>query len=247
MNIAERFNIYTAIHKGLRAYMCEVLVQVGRMDPDDADEVRTAVAAVRGLVEFSRGHVQHEDEWIHPALEARRPGSSAATQADHQHHQDTFELLDGSLRNLERSTGAGRTAAARLLYRQLALFVAENFEHMHVEETDNHATLVTCYSEQEVLELNARLVAAVNPGTMSIALRWMIPYSNAPERAAMLGGMLASAPRPVFDGVMALIQPHLSGRDLAKLNASIGKMAPPAAEVGAAGDVIEHADAALAA
>ena len=198
MNIADRFNIYTGIHKGLRAYMSEVLVQVGRLDPDDSGEVRTALAAVRELVEFSRGHLQHEDEWIHPALEARRPGSSAATQADHQHHLDTFELLEGSLRSLERSTGAGRTVAARQLYRQLALFVAENFEHMHVEETDNHATLVTCYSEQEVLELNARLVAAINPGTMATALRWMIPHLSAPERAALLGGMQASAPRAGF-------------------------------------------------
>jgi hypothetical protein len=82
---------------------------------------------------------------------------------------------------------------------------------------------------------------------MAIALRWMIPHSNAPERAALLGGMRASAPRSVFDGVMALIRPHLSGRDLAKLNAAIGTMAPPAAEAAAPANVTEHADAALAA
>ncbi len=247
MSSADRFNLYTGIHKGLRAYMSEVLVQVGRLDPDDSGEVQAAVAAVRGLIEFCRSHLQHEDEWIHPALEARRPGSSAGTQADHQRHLETFALLEGSVRNLERGTGSGRTAAALQLYRQLALFVAENFEHMHVEETDNHAMLVACYSEQELLELNARLVAAVDPETMVTALRWMVPHLSASERAAVLGGMQASAPRPVFDGVMRLIRPLLSDRDLAKLSAAIGPMAPPATEVVNARDVMERADAALAA
>lgn len=247
MSSADRFNLYTGIHKGLRAYMSEVLVQVGRLDPDDSGEVQAAVAAVRGLIEFCRSHLQHEDEWIHPALEARRPGSSAGTQADHERHMETFALLDGSVRNLERGTGSGRTAVALQLYRQLALFVAENFEHMHVEETDNHAALVACYTEQEVLELNARLVAAVDPATMAIVARWMIPHLSAPERAAVLGGIQASAPQPVFDGVMELIRPLLSNRDMAKLSAAIGPMARPAYEVVAAGEVWERASAALAA
>jgi hypothetical protein len=228
MNSADRFNIYTGIHKGLRAFMCDVLIQVGCLDPDDAGEIRSAAAAVRALLEFARGHLQHEDEWIHPALEARRPGSSKESQADHRQHRETFAQLETSLRVLERSEGGERNAAALGLYRQLALFVAENFEHMHIEETENHATLVACYSEQEVLELNQRLVAAVSPGMMATALRWMVPSISAQERASLLGGMRANAPRPVFEGVIALVRPHLSGRDWAKLGAAIGPLSPPA-------------------
>ena len=70
----QRFNLYAQIHKGLRACMSEVLVSVGRLDPQDDDEVRTAAAAVRGLIDFARDHLEHEEQLIHPALEARRPG-----------------------------------------------------------------------------------------------------------------------------------------------------------------------------
>lgn len=240
---AERFNIYTEIHKGLRAFMCEVLVQVGRLDPRDPGEIRSAAAAVRELIEFARGHLQHEDEWIHPALEARRPGSSRESQADHRQHLEAFTLLETSLRALERSEGSERNAAALRLYRQLALFVGENFEHMHIEETENHATLVACYSEQEVRELNQRLVAAVSPGMLATALRWMVPSVSAPERASLLGAMRANAPRPVFDGVITLVRPYLSGRDWAKLGAEIGPMSPPATAASVAAKVSQRAEA----
>jgi hypothetical protein len=222
----ERFNIYTQIHKGLRACMCEVLVRVGRLDPYDSIEIESAATAVRGLVEFARDHLSHEEALIHPALEARRAGASRESHAEHEQHLETFDLLESSLRILERSSEPERPAAVLRLYRQLALFVAENFEHMHVEETENHAALAACYSEQEILELHARVVAAVKPAAMTVAMRWMIPASSAPERAAIFGGMQQNAPAPVFAAMLGVVRPHLDARDWAKLRAAIGPMPP---------------------
>ena len=224
MTDADRFNLYTLIHKGLRACMSETLVSVGRLDPNDTTEIAAAVGQVRGLIEFAREHVEHEEQWIHPALEARRPGSSAETREDHARHLESLASLESSARALERSEGSDRARTALRLYRQLALFVAENFEHMHVEETENHATLAACYSEQEVIELHDRLVAAVKPASMMTALRWLVPASSAPERAAMLNGMQQGAPAAAFAAVLERARSHLSARDWAKLGAAIGPM-----------------------
>lgn len=220
----QRFNLYTQIHKGLRACMCEVLVRVGRLDPSDPAEIQTTADAVRQMIAFARDHLHHEEELIHPVLEARRAGASTESHAEHEQHLETFELLESSLRILERSPGHEAPAVALRLYRQLALFVAENFEHMHVEETENHAALVAGYSEQEVLELHQRIVAAVKPATMAVAMRWMILASSAPERSALLGGMQQSAPAPVFAAVLDFVRPYLDARDWAKLGAAIGPM-----------------------
>lgn len=235
MKASERFNIYTGIHKGLRACMSEVLLQVGRLDPNDAEEVRAAMAAVRELIGFANGHLRHENEWIHPALEACRPGASVESQADHARHLESFALLEASVRAVESSAPGGRAEAALRLYRQLALFVAENFEHMHVEETENHATLIAGYSDAEVRELDRRLVASVKPELLMTALRWMVPGLGAPQRAELLGAMQASAPRPVFDAVLERVRPHLGARDWAKLGAALGPMPLPAARAEGAG------------
>jgi len=224
MSSDERFNLYTQIHKGLRACMSEVLVRVGRLDPTDTAEIRMTADAVRQMIAFARDHLHHEEELIHPVLEARRAGASSESHAEHEQHLETFDLLESSLRILERSPEQERPVAALRLYRQLALFVAENFEHMHVEETENHAALVACYSEQEILEVHQRVVAAVKPAAMAVAMHWMIPASSAPERAAILGGMRQSAPAPVFAAMLDIVRPYLDARDWAKLGAAIGPM-----------------------
>lgn len=221
MDTAERFNIYTQIHKGLRAFMSEVLMAVGRADPNDLSEVDSALESVRALLAFAQVHLEHEEHFIHTALEARRPGASADTHNDHAGHLRAFEALQAAVRAVEWNPPSQRAQALRQLYRQLALFVAENFEHMHVEETQNHAVLTSCYSEDEVRALNQRLVAAVKPADMATALRWMVPASNAGERAALLCGMQRAAPAPVFAGVLGITAPHLNDRDRAKLNAAL--------------------------
>ena len=221
MNTTPRHNPYTLIHKGLRACMTDVLVTVGRIDPLDADDVATAARAVREMLDFARSHLQHEEDWIHTALEDRRAGSSAATHADHLEHRAAFALLEASLRELEDSIGAERPVAALRLYRQLALFVADNFQHMHVEETENQATLIECYSEEEVLAIEAGIVGSLTPAEVALAMRWMLPSASAPERAGVLAAMQRTAPRPAFEGILAGIRPHLSARDREKLQAAL--------------------------
>lgn len=82
MNATIRHNPYTLIHKGLWACMTDVLVIVGRIDPRDADDVATAAKAVRAMLDFARSHLQHEEDWIHTALEARRTGKPTQRTTD---------------------------------------------------------------------------------------------------------------------------------------------------------------------
>jgi len=244
MNTHERFNIYLQIHKGVRTALATVLLQVGRTDPNDEAEIAETLAAVRDLLTFLREHLQHEDEWIHPALEARRPGSSHGTRDDHAHHDEALAALASTQRAVQRCAPAERATALLRLYRQLALFVAENLEHMHMEETDNHAALASSYSDDELRELDRRLVASIPPASLMTALRWMLPGMTAPDRAALLGGLRAAAPADMVDAVLAMIRPHLNARDWAKLGAAIGPMPTPV--VAAAVQIVRPAWAAEA-
>jgi hypothetical protein len=230
MNPNERFNIYTLIHKGLRACMADAMLTVGRMDPNDAEDVELAVDTVRGVLTFARSHLQHEEDWIHPALEAVRARSSEATRLDHLEHREAFVRLEASLRTLEGSVGQARAVAALRLYRQLALFVADNFQHMHVEETDNHATFVESYTDEAVMALSDRLVASLTPAEKAAAMRWMLPFANAAERAGVLANVRNTAPRPAFEALLELARTHLSVRDAAKLDAALGAQSAAARE-----------------
>ena len=219
---APRHNIYRAIHKALRAFMADTLLKLGRMDADDDGERAEALAQLRGLLAMCAGHLHHEDEFVHAALEQARAGSSAATAGDHRHHERSLAALEREIVRFEAAPAGGRAEHAQGLYLEVSRFVAENFTHMIVEEVDNHAELVAAYNEGDVRALEARLVAALPQEMKLTAMRWMIPHLNAAERAAMLGGMKRHAPREVFEGVLALARSSLSQRDFYKLERALG-------------------------
>jgi hypothetical protein len=218
----QRVDLYAYIHKGIRAFMGATLESVGRMDPADPAEVAATLAEVRSLVGCLRGHLHHENQFLHAALEARRPGASRRTARDHVEHERALERLEGLALALERAEHAARPLAAARLYRDLALVVADNFVHMNVEETDNNAELWAAYADEELMRIQESLMASVPPEEMALALRWMLPAIAPAERAGMLAGLRAKLPATAFAAILATLRPHLTERDRAKLAAAIG-------------------------
>jgi hypothetical protein len=220
-----RVDLYTTIHKGLRVFMTRTLEAVGRMDAADAEDVAQTIAQLRALLGLMRTHMHVENQFLHPALEARRPGASRRTAGEHAGHEEAFEELHSAILALERADRAARAGAATLLYRRLALFVGENLEHMHFEETENNALLWATYSDAELGRIHDALLASIAPDERALALHWMLPALSAAERAGMLTEMQAKLPAAAFAGLLASLQPALSVRDWAKLTAAIGPVA----------------------
>lgn len=212
-----RHNIYRVIHKALRAFMVDTQLKLGRMDVNDAAERDAAVAQLRALIAMCEGHLHHENEYIHPAIEKTRPGAAARTIDDHRHHEASFAELKRQVERFEAAAADERAELAQSLYLDLSVFIAENFTHMVTEEVDNHAALTAAYDEAEVLALERTLVAALPPEMKFTAMSWMIPNINATERAVLLGGLKRNAPREVFEAVLGLARDNLSQRDFYKL------------------------------
>lgn len=228
-----RHDLYLKIHKALRAWMTDTLTTVGRMDPTDAGDVAAAVARVRDLLQACRSHLELENTFIHPALEACTPGSSARIGTEHVEHDQAIDRLLRLSDRVEQTGLGARAAAAQELYHQLALFVAENFEHMHVEETRHNATLWAGYTDTELADIESLLVRAIAPPKLMTVLRWMLPFVHHGERVRLLAGMRATAPAAAFDAAMMLARTHLRERDWLKLADALGlrtAAAPVAAE-----------------
>ncbi|HTT09679.1 MAG TPA: hemerythrin domain-containing protein [Burkholderiaceae bacterium] len=220
-----RHDIYAAVHKGLRACMAHVLVEAGRMDTTDADDTAQALGSMRHLLLLCRTHLEHEDRFVHAAMEARCPGSAATTRGDHEHHVRSIVQLESAARAVEDSAGEARRSAARALYTLLSRFVAENYEHMHVEETRNNIVLWAEYTDAELIALKGRLIAAIPPEVNMAFMRWMAPSLSPLERAELLGNARQGMPAAAFDAALAMIKNHLSTRDWFKLQVALAPLA----------------------
>jgi hypothetical protein len=219
---APRFDMYQPIHKGLRNFMCDTLSRVGRVDVFDVEDLARTLAQLEALLGFCAKHLAHENEFLHAAIAARVPGGAGRTVDDHVEHQHSIEALRGEARTLLAAPDAERLTLALRLYRHLALFVAENLQHMHVEETANNALLWAHYSDAELVQIHDRLIASIDPADNMEVMRWMVPALSPVQRAGLLGEMKAHAPAPVFDAVIDLVRPQLDIRDWTKLASAIG-------------------------
>ncbi|MEJ8823008.1 hemerythrin domain-containing protein [Variovorax humicola] len=219
---APRVDLYAGIHKGLRALMADTLLAVGRMDCDDALELAQTTQRVMQLLDFCRSHLHHENEFVHPAIEARAPGASGVIAHEHEEHERDIRLLADMVSALLQCAPAGRAQLAATLYGQLSLFVAHNYEHMHIEETAHNAVLWARYTDAELIGIHNALLASIPPEEMMFAVRWMVPWLNPAQRTAMFADMQAHAPAPAFQAALDVVRPHLREHEWAKLMKSLG-------------------------
>ena len=219
---APRVDLYAPIHKALRNFMCDTLCQVGRVDVNDADELQQALAQCDQLLALCEAHVHHENRFMHPAIEGRQPAGSKRIAHEHEEHLQSIAELRDEVGSVRAAATAAAPALALRLYRHLALFVAGNFQHMHVEETAHNAALWAHYSDVELMQLHGRLMASIDPREHLQVGRWMLPALTPAERSAVVGGMKAEAPPEAFLGLMAHIRPHLPLKSWAQLAQELG-------------------------
>ena len=217
-----RFDMYTGIHKAMRALMADTLLAVGRMDPDDEADVTAAAERVLQLLGLCGAHLAHENAFVHAAIEARAPGASDRIAHEHDEHQQHIAELAQQVAQLQMAAPGQRHAAALALYRALALFTADNFRHMQVEETAHNAVLWARYTDAELLAIHDALVASIPPQEMMTLARWLVPFMNPLERFHLLADMRAKAPLQVFEAVLDVVRPHLRTPEWAKLARALG-------------------------
>ncbi len=179
------------------------------MDPTDGTDLARTLGQFEDLMSACMNHLHHENDFVHTAIEARAARGSARTADDHVEHVAHIEALRAEARALAQADAAARPALALRLYRHLALFVAENFQHMNVEETQNNAALWAHYSDAELMEIHQSIIASLPPAETLEVMRWMIPALSPAERAQTLAGMQAGVSAQAFAAVLDVVRPHL--------------------------------------
>jgi len=219
---AGRMDLYVSIHKALRHFMTDTLTRIGRIDVADAADRDEALGQLEALLGLCLDHLRHENEFVHTAIEARQAAGSQRIAAEHVEHAESIAGLNEEAAALRAASGVDAERLALRLYRHLALFVAENFQHMHIEETVHNALLWQHYSDEELHALHGRLMASIPPQEHLLVARWMLPASTPSERALVASAAKAQMPPEALLGVMSVVRPHLDGAGWTKLAAAIG-------------------------
>lgn len=211
-----RHDFYHAIHKALRLGHCRMLADLGSHNYRDAAATLRLMAELRQLIALGRSHLESENREIHAALEARAPGASAEAAEDHEAHEASFAELEALITAVEEASHATREKAGRALYKRYALFAAHDLEHMNEEETALLSVLHGAFTDEELIAIEGRIIAAVPPPKMAAYMALMVPALNHCERVELICKLQAAMPEPAFTGLLAgTIRPSLPPNDYA--------------------------------
>ncbi len=92
---APRLDLYAPIHKALRAWMFDTIVAVGRIDGRDEPALKATLRKVEGLLAICASHIEHENDFLHRAMERHMPGSAREADLGHQAHHRQMTRLRG--------------------------------------------------------------------------------------------------------------------------------------------------------
>ena len=201
----EKEDLYYAVHKGLRLASARMLIALGQLDPFDRDAVAAALKQLDDHIAMGMSHLTHENREIHTVVEQRLPGASDHAGEDHDHHVEAFEELRRLAADLVAAEGEARPARLRKLYQRFALFVADDFKHMHEEETEIQPQIEAHFSASEITGIRERIVGAIAPEKMVLFMRAMMGAASRPERVGMVTGMKEGMPADVFAGLMEAV------------------------------------------
>ena len=225
--IERRVDLYADIHKALRHAMSTTMVGIGRTDHDDVGDVTRMTESVRTMLALCLSHVKKENAFVHPAMEARAPGSSTRLGGEHEHHLQAIADLEEDVHVVEATGGAVREAAIARLYQHVALFVADHVEHMQLEETEHNAVLWEHYEDGELLAIHGAILQSLSPAEMRSTMPWLLQAVTPAARAAMFAGMRAAMPAPAFEAALDVARGCLDTASWDKLARSLGVAQAP--------------------
>lgn len=206
-----RFNIFNQIHKGLRAMLYELALEIQQTDFSEAEGSAALLKEVEGVVLFFTAHAEHEDRFILPAV--ARHNARIIEAFAHAHLEDGFlagMLLKSVQAWREAPDAPARMLAGSELFYHFTEFTAFNLVHMNKEERFLNEVLWQYYTDSEIHAIERQILASIPPDILAVESRWMMKGMSNPEIIAWLRVVKETAPEAVFSSLLALAEEVLA-------------------------------------
>lgn len=210
--VQPRLKIFDIPHKGLRNALSQFTLLAGKTDYRDAFAIGQLHQLGIEVFSMLNEHAGLENEFILGALETRSPGAGHHNLEDHEVIEQRQAELEQALNRLDSLARAGVDARAEgeAFFRQLNHFFSAYLAHMLEEEEETQVMLWAYFSDEELLDIQRRLVAKIAPELLFVWVKWSAPAQSHPERTAWIRGMKAGAPPAFFAQVMAVLEKVLA-------------------------------------
>ena len=204
-----RVNIFNQIHKGLRALLYETSILLQQTDFSNKEEMQVVVNRIKMVADLFDDHARHEDKFVLPAVQEYEPAIVDAFEQEHVMDAKLTRALKDSLQALQMASPLVRQDMANELAKTFMQFMIFNLEHMSKEETILNKILWRYYSDNEIVDIQNKIIAALTPWSAATGSRWMMRGLNDPEIIRWLKTIEESAPETVVQNLFDTAEKEL--------------------------------------
>lgn len=198
-----RVDLFTTIHKAVRALIFDVGQGLQQADLDDDTGTRILDRVEHALVLLEEHH-DHEERSIFPHLRAFEPEMIAELESQHAEVRRLLGVTGEALAATRSAATKGRAEPGAELNRRFNELAAFFLTHLVHEEVTALPASQAHFADADLAAMQAEIVAGIPPDRYGEWMRWMLPALNRAELTGMFQDMKASAPPAALEGMKAL-------------------------------------------
>lgn len=221
-----RFDVYGAVHKGIRSLMTELMFELGKTNVNNASELTTLGEKLRYLWDILKVHAQGEEEFIFPHLKKEDKAFHMKLKRAHEKfEEDAGNFREDFKELLGIDVGdAGIQEKITKFTKRYNTFVSEYFSHMQDEELQANPILWKLLDDKGLMEILSNMSQIPTAELREYLLPYLMRATNPAERVGVLMGMKMSMSESVFNRTLDIVKESLEESDWQKLKKSLDSL-----------------------
>ena len=203
----QRVNIYGFPHKGIRYGLGQLSFNVGSLILNDPEALKVCKEIADDLSELLDLHLNSEEDFVIPPMEAKVPG---CTQHNHEDHMEMQKLEHEMKEAILTLVDLPNEMHLNLAYNKINHFIKEYFRHMSEEETEMNKVIWEHFADEEILVWQGQILSKLTPAQFFKWFKYIIPALTQLEQSIMLGGFKQNAPAEAYNGTIKNLEPYLT-------------------------------------
>ena len=218
----QRYNSFNLIHKALRSMLYDTALTLQQTYFADIDETENVLEKIEAVLFVFEQHAHHEDAFILPAVYPYEPALVDEFEKEHATDISLANKLKNLL-NIYRYSNftEERINAGSAICKSFTDFMIFNLEHMGKEEIMINQALWKHYTDEQILEINKKLVATIPADEVAATSKWMLRSINEAEAIAWFKNIKKDAPAFVLQSLLDMAENELQAERFRKIQEGV--------------------------
>ena len=215
----ERFNLFQLLHKGLKASLYQVSLQLQQTDFGVEEDAEESIGKLFEVLMLFRDQADKEKNFILPLIREFEPSLAATLDNAYLKSNDLSVLIYHLVERFSALAGiTERIDHGNKILDSFQNFTVQNLQHLSEKETVVNTVLWRYYTDEEIIHLSGRMERYSVPWIADFYAAWISRGLNDRELVQWLTAIRISMPAAAYKTILQKMQKDFPQARYNKIN-----------------------------